>query len=682
LAPRMATAPLSPTSSIYDHNATLRQQLQTDIEEIVVRERKLLYEMLDRYFSRLEMVLQQQSGLTRNVQAVTVPQEVETSPDGQPVQTQCKSRQPRPHPPQVVKPLDIDMATRTPTNVSDVDVQLSPDPREGAPAGSQPHTWHGHMLHEESLEDDPLTTAIKEGRGATNSCSTAAHLDQTDGNSSYRLGWICLRDEVHYEHETSWLVKMRAEIIQLTATRFTRQGRVFVTFLDRLMSIKEPMRDGPLARFVDGAIFRWLCSGVIVLNAWYVVYEANYEIQNLETGPSTFMKCMQVIFFVFYALEIFLQLLVHRAYFFCNVDCFWNVFDLLLVITSGIDLLVGYIMWGNGGRPSSINFQFMRGYRLLKISKIIRILRVVHFFSDIALMLNCILASLETLVGCLIMVCFFLYFFALFFVHLVTAHLAAADANIDDEERRLLLASFGSTQRAALSLFQATTGGVDWQDVYTLLKPVGWGAQSTLIFYIVFFVIVAWNVITSTFMEKAARLAQPDVDSLMLDRHHQDLMDAKHLSTAFVQLDKNKSGYITIEEFLEITQDPTFQKFMQVRGIDIKDAKMFFNMLVSACKSTEVDIATFIGSCLRMKGLATSIDLHTLGFEVRTIHRRLANYQNESQMMISRLESLVTLTLQKLTTSEHMCSHRVDSDKACNHHCSLAQGISVNKFQE
>jgi len=324
---------------------------------------------------------------------------------------------------------------------------------------------------------------------------------------------------------------------------------MLVRLIDWLLSVKEPERKGSLSRFVDGSLFRCICSAVIVLNAWYVIYETNYEIRHLHTGPSNFMKHMGIVFFAFYASEIFLKLVVHKAYFFLCGDCVWNIFDFLLVLVSSVEIVLTLLIESTQ-KDARVNFQFMRAYRLLKISKIVRILKVVHFFSDIALMLNCILASLETLVGCFIMICFFLYFFSLFFVQVMTAYLVDKGHDIEDEEKSKALSYFGSAQDAALSLFQATTGGVDWKDVYQLLAPVGWFAQATFIFYIAFFVVVAWNVITSTFMEKAARLAQPDVDTLMLDKHHQDIVDAKHLSEVFAHLDADHSGNISIQEFL------------------------------------------------------------------------------------------------------------------------------------
>jgi len=165
-----------------------------------------------------------------------------------------------------------------------------------------------------------------DGRGLTDSTATAAIPGKEDGRSTQQVGWMNVHGELGYEHEASWLAKIRHEVLHLTNKRFSRQTGVIVKFLDWLILVEEPKRDDPLGRFVEGPKFRWLCSCVILLNAWYVIYEANYEIQHLQTGPSDFMKVMEGIFFGFYALEILLKLVVHRVYFFVSGDCSWNFF--------------------------------------------------------------------------------------------------------------------------------------------------------------------------------------------------------------------------------------------------------------------------------------------------------------------------------------------------------------------
>merc|ERR1712217_674460 len=84
--------------------------------------------------------------------------------------------------------------------------------------------------------------------------------------------------------------------------------------------------------------------------------------------------------------------------------------------------------------------------------------------------------------------------------------------------------------------------------------------------------------------------------------------------------DKDGSGRLSLNEFITSMQDPRFRYFFEVRGLDIKDAEMFFHMLTSVSGADEVDISTFVSGCLGMRGLASSVDLHALGFEVKVMN--------------------------------------------------------------
>merc|ERR1712048_445890 len=82
-------------------------------------------------------------------------------------------------------------------------------------------------------------------------------------------------------------------------------------------------------------------------------------------------------------------------------------------------------------------------------------------------------------------------------------------------------------------------------------------------------------------------------------------------------------GTISLPEFLQMLEDHRVRAYLNVRGIEVKDAEMFFRMLSTSSGTDEVDIHSFVEGCLRLKGLATSVDLHQLRFE----HKRLTLQQ-------------------------------------------------------
>merc|ERR1712217_856251 len=91
------------------------------------------------------------------------------------------------------------------------------------------------------------------------------------------------------------------------------------------------------------------------------------------------------------------------------------------------------------------------------------------------------------------------------------------------------------------------------------------------------------------------------------------------------------------EEYTRFMQDPKFRSFFEMRGLDIKDAEMFFHMLTAVTQEDEVDIQSFVEGALRMRGFASSLDLHTLSFEVKNLHMR------QRQFVKQCMDSLVQL---------------------------------------
>merc|ERR1719247_530977 len=127
------------------------------------------------------------------------------------------------------------------------------------------------------------------------------------------------------------------------------------------------------------------------------------------------------------------------------------------------------------------------------------------------------------------MITLILFIFSLVIVQLMTDHITGFTDNLDQwkNEVSLIQDHFDSVPHAMLSLFQSTTGGADWSDFYTVAARAGPLAELVFLFCIAFFVIVAWNIVMSTFVEKALKLATPDTETLMAEKRTTELKYAK-----------------------------------------------------------------------------------------------------------------------------------------------------------
>merc|ERR1711988_1122513 len=73
------------------------------------------------------------------------------------------------------------------------------------------------------------------------------------------------------------------------------------------------------------------------------------------------------------------------------------------------------------------------------------------------------------------------------------------------------------------------------------------------------------------------------------------------------------SETITFEKFVKGIDDPAVLAFARTLDIEIMDMKQFF-MVISANGQRAVDLETFVSGCIKLRGMARSMDLMALAY--------------------------------------------------------------------
>jgi len=388
----------------------------------------------------------------------------------------------------------------------------------------------------------------------------------------------------------------------------------------QIQALQEPPRKGCFFKFVNSDKFEKVCLLVIILNIVYIFNETNYSMANKTEDKSSLLKTLELAFATYYFIEITLKLLVHRLYFFCNEELRWNLFDFFLVVIGTAELIVRYSL----NDVFVLNPTFLRMFRILRISKIFRIIRLLRFFNELRLLLKCVMGSFMSLFWSCVLLMVFTVVFAIIFVQQLAQYIVERRGTPNELTPAEVLAiedAFGSVQLATLSLFKGMSGGNDWDAYYQMVSKSGYLNGIIFLFYICFVWLSVTNIITSVFVDKAMKLALPDVDELLLNKHKEELESAKELKRIVIDLDVTDSSSITLEELQRCMQDVRFATYLELKGLDIKDAELFFRMLLDMSDCSTVDINTFIGGCLKMKGLALNIDLLSLSYQTSMLHK-------------------------------------------------------------
>eukprot|EP00929_Paragymnodinium_shiwhaense_P011871 TRINITY_DN11824_c0_g1_i1.p1 TRINITY_DN11824_c0_g1~~TRINITY_DN11824_c0_g1_i1.p1 ORF type:complete len:664 (-),score=100.45 TRINITY_DN11824_c0_g1_i1:151-2142(-) len=419
----------------------------------------------------------------------------------------------------------------------------------------------------------------------------------------------------------------------------------------------EPERSGRIYKVVTGKGFEVICGLLITLNTIFTVLRANASMDILALSQSTaaadearhfiqlyldWLDRIEMMFLGVYAVELCLRLYAHRLYFFCGRSAGWHLLDMVALGAAVSGRLITNFLQGSDDATLSSgksSVMLMRMTRLLKLGKLARVVRAARFFRQMMMFVDCVLGCLENLFWALLMILLVLLLFSIFFVQSFESWLTF---NVDAEEqsRHQILEKFGSVQMSMLTLFYSTTGGTDWADIYKVVRKTDSMSSFMFLGMIIFFAVAVWNIIASIFFEKAIKSSMTSRDDEILDKRRNEEQDAKELMDLCKRADVDSSGSISDVEFEKLMSTESILEFFSVRGLDIKNARHFFEVMNAMTPGNEVDLEEFVGSCLRVKGAATSIDLHLLAFESRAMHSKT------NKFMESASEVLTTLTQQ------------------------------------
>jgi len=321
---------------------------------------------------------------------------------------------------------------------------------------------------------------------------------------------------------------------------------------------------------------------------------------------------------------------VHRYFFFISGDASWNICDLVLVALAVYDEAMSIILDQTNGP----NLTFMRTARLLKLARVVRILRVIKYFRELRLLVAAIGRSFIHLLWSAIMLVSILYCFSLMLLQGVREHLVDMNDRIDADLRNDLLNRFGSAGTAVLSLYMSGTGGLDWGDLYALLKPTGSFYACIFIFYTAFFTFAVFNILTGMFVDNMRSISDTDDAYLVLQYRREQKRITREIRHLFQEVDADGSGHLTMSELEEAMKTEKGQSILDSLSLDVRDAETFFQMLAKIAGHNRIDAEAFVEGCMRMKGTASSVDLACLSFQTDLLHHELHNLSRSVDQLV------------------------------------------------
>lgn len=369
----------------------------------------------------------------------------------------------------------------------------------------------------------------------------------------------------------------------------------------------------PFGKFISSTRFDTICAAVICVNAFVIGYASEYAINHLNDSTPTFVVVMEYLFFAFYSVELLLKLYVYRLHFFINREKYWNLFDLILVLTAVYDITNEELTRDEEG--SNTNLTWMRLLRLLKMLKMLRMVRVMRFFRELRLMLSSIAGSVRPLFWSMLMLGLIMYIFGLCFLQGATAYLVdLPDTGLTIQQQQNaddLHKYWGSVSQSMISLSWAITGGNDWKPLASPLEAAGETYYFLFLVYIAFLTFAVLNVLTGIFVDAAMSVAEKDRDTVV---HHELVLAQSYIEgmrNVLQSLDETGSGSVAWDDFVKHIEDQGVRSFLGVLDLDHHDMNLLFRM-VGDERGTVCNIEDLLTGCTRIKGRAKNIDIFVL----------------------------------------------------------------------
>jgi len=199
------------------------------------------------------------------------------------------------------------------------------------------------------------------------------------------------------------------------------------------------------------------------------------------------------------------------------------------------------------------------------------------------------------------------------------------------EEEPDLFKYYRDLPRTFITLFQAMTGGVDWNDLMVPLETkVSPMLSVFFVAYISFSVLAMMNVVTGIFVDSALASSKRDQDALVAQRIHE----------IFSMADADDSGSITYEEFeAEIADtDSELMRIFEKANINSTDASGLF-FLIDSSGSGNIHLQQLVECIVRLYSPPRSIDLLTLMF---TCKKSFQNLTSASDLLMESLDYILT----------------------------------------
>jgi len=348
------------------------------------------------------------------------------------------------------------------------------------------------------------------------------------------------------------------------------------------------------------------------------------------------MNWVDLAFGCFYCIELVLRLVAEQRRFFTASDWKWNCFDIFMVAVALQEMVT--TVFDIDIRQNNVTF--LRLFRLIKLLKALRFVRVLRAFRELRLMIASIFGCVKSMLWAMLLLMLITFLFGLFFVQACVDDVRRG--NLDHDSMARLSEYWASVQLAMNSLFLASTGGDSWRFMAEPLRNVSSLAYAVFLVYIIFFLFVVTNTLTSLFIDSFMDTATKD-ESMMIQAQKATRRGVIEKAVKISkEMDADRSGIIDQKEVEAVFKNRDLIAFLQNLEVDPTDIEEFFELL-SHDGTRPVTVEQFVRGCMKIRGPARGVDLIVVMEQLRTMdahqHKFIENCTQQLKDLRSQLQN-------------------------------------------
>lgn len=364
-----------------------------------------------------------------------------------------------------------------------------------------------------------------------------------------------------------------------------------------------------VAHAVESKEFEVTMAILIVLNCVLVVLDTNNRAEHNES-PAWIRMPMFCMLWI-YVFELAIRLWAFRWRYFRSA---MNVFDLTVV---SLDVFAEILGFAN----VEINLP-LSALRILRLGRLLRFLRTVHFFHELYVMCHLMVAACRTIfwAACLLIVMLILWgILAVELLHPLNTEIAETTTAYDDCER--CPRAFSSVQQSCLTFFQQIIAGDSWGQV-SLVIIENYPAAGVFAFLVLVTMNLGlMNLVVTVIVDKAQEAREENLASQAESVEQAWARTKETLLALCMSIDADKSGEISLEELIKgFEVEGSFADTMDKMGIEKLDISTLFEVL-DEDGSGNVSYAEFIDHLWKMKTQST----HSVCIMIKAYVHQLGN---------------------------------------------------------